>query len=96
MQDFSDYGALPRRRGSGSWLSHAIVAVLAAGIASDGDAEMLMGTLRVRFEEVGQAFCRRPASSVRFARTAAADSRALEHDATASAAETAAGAARSR
>ena len=33
MQDFSDYGALPRRRGSGSWLSHAIVAVLAAGIA---------------------------------------------------------------
>ena len=33
MQDFSDYGARPRRRGSGSWLSHAMVAVLAAGIA---------------------------------------------------------------
>ena len=33
MQDFSDYGALPRRRGSGSWLTHAIVAVLAAGLA---------------------------------------------------------------
>ena len=33
MQDFSDYGALRRRRGSGSWLTHAIVAVLAAGVA---------------------------------------------------------------
>ena len=33
MQDFSDYGALHRRRGSGNWLTHAIVAVLAAGVA---------------------------------------------------------------
>jgi S1-C subfamily serine protease len=33
MQDFSDYGAPRRRRGSGSWLTHAIVAVLAAGVA---------------------------------------------------------------
>ena len=33
MQDFSDYGPLRRRRGSGSWLTHAIVAVLAAGLA---------------------------------------------------------------
>jgi len=33
MQDFGDYGAPPpRRRGSGSWLTHAIVAVLAAGL----------------------------------------------------------------
>ena len=33
MQDYSDFGTLPRRRGSGSWLTHMIVAVLAAGIA---------------------------------------------------------------
>jgi S1-C subfamily serine protease len=33
MQDFGDFGAPPRRRGSGSWLTHAIVAVLAAGLA---------------------------------------------------------------
>jgi S1-C subfamily serine protease len=33
MQDFSEYGTLRRRRGSGSWLSHAIVAVVAAGLA---------------------------------------------------------------
>jgi len=33
MQDFSDYGAPRGRRGSGSWLTHAIVAVLAAGVA---------------------------------------------------------------
>jgi S1-C subfamily serine protease len=33
MQDFGDYGAPARRRGSGSWLTHAIVAVLAAGLA---------------------------------------------------------------
>jgi len=33
MQDFGDYGTPPpRRRGSGSWLTHAIVAVLAAGL----------------------------------------------------------------
>jgi S1-C subfamily serine protease len=29
----SGYGPLPRRRGSGSWLTHAIVGVLAAGLA---------------------------------------------------------------
>ncbi len=33
MQDDSGYGPLPRRQGSGSWLTHAIVAVLAAGLA---------------------------------------------------------------
>ena len=33
MQDFSDFGTAPRRRGSGSWLTHMIAAVLAAGIA---------------------------------------------------------------
>ena len=33
MQDFGEYGTLRRRRGSGSWLSHAIVAVVAAGLA---------------------------------------------------------------
>jgi len=33
MQDFGDNGAFPRRRGSGSWLTHTIVAVLAAGLA---------------------------------------------------------------
>ena len=33
MQDFGDFRAPPRRRGSGSWLTHAIVAVLAAGLA---------------------------------------------------------------
>jgi S1-C subfamily serine protease len=33
MQDFSDFGTVRRRRGSGSWLTHMIVAVLAAGIA---------------------------------------------------------------
>jgi S1-C subfamily serine protease len=33
MQDFNDFGTLPRRRGSGSWLTHAIMAVLGAGIA---------------------------------------------------------------
>ena len=33
MQDFNGFETLPRRRGSGSWLTHAIVAVLAAGIA---------------------------------------------------------------
>jgi S1-C subfamily serine protease len=31
MQDFSGFGAPPRRRGSGSWLTHALVAVVAAG-----------------------------------------------------------------
>ena len=33
MQEDSGYGPLPRRRGSGSLLTHAIVAVLAAGLA---------------------------------------------------------------
>jgi len=33
MQDFGDNRAFPRRRGSGSWLTHTIVAVLAAGLA---------------------------------------------------------------
>jgi S1-C subfamily serine protease len=33
MQDYDGYGPLPRRRGSGSWLTHTIVAVLAAGLA---------------------------------------------------------------
>src|SRR5260370_41933096 len=33
MQEDSGYGPLPRRQGSGSWLTHAIVAVLAAGLA---------------------------------------------------------------
>jgi S1-C subfamily serine protease len=33
MQDFDGFGTLPRRRGSGSWLTHAIMAVLGAGIA---------------------------------------------------------------
>ncbi len=33
MQGDIGYRPLPRRRGSGSWLTHAIVAVLAAGIA---------------------------------------------------------------
>jgi S1-C subfamily serine protease len=33
MQDFSDFGTVRRRRGSGSWLTHMIVAVLAAGVA---------------------------------------------------------------
>ena len=33
MQYDSGYGPLPTRRGSGSWLTHAIVAVLAAGLA---------------------------------------------------------------
>ena len=33
MQDLGDFGPQPRRRGSGSWLTHAIVAVLAAGLA---------------------------------------------------------------
>ena len=33
MQQDSGYGPLPRRRGSGSWLTHAIVGVLAAGLA---------------------------------------------------------------
>ncbi len=33
MQYDSGYSPLPRRRGSGSWLTHAIVAVLAAGLA---------------------------------------------------------------
>ena len=33
MQNYGGYGPLPRRRGSGSWLTHAIVAVLAAGLA---------------------------------------------------------------
>ena len=33
MQDFSAFGPPPRRRGSGSWLTHSMVAVLAAGIA---------------------------------------------------------------
>jgi len=33
MQDFGDNEAFPRRRGSGSWLTHTIVAVLAAGLA---------------------------------------------------------------
>ena len=33
MQDFGDSGAFPRRRGSGSWLTHTMVAVLAAGLA---------------------------------------------------------------
>jgi len=33
MQGDIGYGPLPRRRGSGSWVTHAIVAVLAAGIA---------------------------------------------------------------
>jgi len=33
MQQDSGYGPLPRRRGSGSWLTHTIVGVLAAGLA---------------------------------------------------------------
>src|SRR5271157_4025460 len=33
MLEDSGYGTLPRRRGSGSWLTHAIVGVLAAGLA---------------------------------------------------------------
>jgi len=33
MQQDSRYGPLPRRRGSGSWLTHTIVGVLAAGLA---------------------------------------------------------------
>jgi len=33
MQNYDGYGPLPRRRGSGSWLTHTIVAVLAAGLA---------------------------------------------------------------
>ena len=33
MQYDSGYSPLPRRRGSGSWLTHAIVGVLAAGLA---------------------------------------------------------------
>jgi S1-C subfamily serine protease len=33
MLEDSGYGTLPRRRGSGSWLTHTIVAVLAAGLA---------------------------------------------------------------
>ena len=33
MQDLDGFGTLPRRRGSGSWLTHAIMAVLGAGIA---------------------------------------------------------------
>ncbi len=33
MQNYDGYGPLPRRRGSGSWLTHAIMAVLGAGLA---------------------------------------------------------------
>lgn len=33
MQQDSGYGPLPRRRGSGSWLTHTVVGVLAAGLA---------------------------------------------------------------
>jgi S1-C subfamily serine protease len=33
MLEDSGYGTLPRRRGSGSWLTHTIVGVLAAGLA---------------------------------------------------------------
>ena len=33
MQDYDGYGPLPRRRGSGNWLTHAIMGVLGAGLA---------------------------------------------------------------
>ena len=33
LQNYDGYGPLPRRRGSGSWLTHTIVGVLAAGLA---------------------------------------------------------------
>ena len=33
MQNYDGYGPLPRRRGSGNWLTHAIMGVLGAGLA---------------------------------------------------------------